>query len=52
MPIFTFLSEQGTLKLPEVYQRCRSLGTILEHHPQLCMKDPLYSSRPGIPLNF
>ena len=36
----------------QVYQRCRLLGATVEHRPPLFMKDPHYTFRQGIQLNF
>lgn len=47
-----FFNSKSCVAYFQVYQRCRSLGIILEHHPLLFMKDPRYTSRQEIQLNF
>lgn len=47
-----FLNCKSCVACFQVYQRCRSLGTMSEPQPQLSRKDLPYTSRQGIQLNF
>lgn len=52
LTLYYFHNPKSCVAYFQVYQRCRLLGTTVERRPPLFMKDPHYTFRQGIQLNF